>query len=84
MDFQHRMDHHGDILFLISFVLILMAMQCFKEEAEEDIECRKLKKHWKFYLVCFGMALLCFYKYPSLNSEFLSTKKDSDYDCSIL
>ncbi len=31
--------------FLISFVLILMAMQCFKEEAEEDIECRKLKKH---------------------------------------
>ena len=61
--------------FLISFVLILMAMQCFKEEAEEDIECRKLKKHWKFYGLLLGWLFLCFYKYPSLNSEFLSTKK---------
>ena len=61
--------------FLISFALILMAMQCFKDEAEEDIESRKLKKNWKFYGLLLGWLFLCFYKYPSLNSEFLSTKK---------
>ncbi len=61
--------------FLISFVLILMAMQCFKDEAEKDIECRKLKKRWKFYGLLLGWVFFCFYKYPSLNSEFLSIKK---------